>query len=293
MTAAWLTVKKTYSSEFKRTSRDLVSLLEGLAPGNFTTLYDEIFARILDTTTNSTTSSTIAAVQNLLFWVTHQLGPMTKAELRIACAMSAAIGYPDGFRYGEQTGVMILPHLEREPPSLHYHDTGYLDEAFQICTPLLRTTSSSSDHRFTLAHDSLRGYITTTPPSTAHGIMSAVCINYLLFPCFDNSTLSYASGDITPPPAIPLTEWEAKVRERIASYEFVSYAATRWLDHLALSSSSSSSPPDNTPLYTPSRQNHNLKLLLDPRSQFMTSWTEVLWYHTKLRQGPRILLLVG
>ena len=271
----WAAIFLSELKTFKRTREDLDNLLGVLAPGDFTTLYDEIVGRrILGTTANNSsvdismaTATTPTVAQNLLFWITHQLGAMNKEELRIACSLSTEIGYPDGFPRDRSTGELTIRHLESEPQPPTINEETF-DEALRICAPLLRTVSTSGEQRFTVAHDSLRGYLATIPPGTSHEIVATVCMNYLLLlPHSCPTDAGHHTGS--------LVGWEAEARDLIASYKFASYAATRWVDHFTLASSSPPSP----------RRRRNLGLLLNSGSQFMKPWTKVMWYHTKGREG--------
>jgi hypothetical protein len=211
---------------------------------------------------------------NVLFWVMHKIGAMTKQELQHGCGMLDAAGFGGaGFR-----GRVIQRRTQEADVERTYLDHYTFRRALENCGGLVTAWSRG----LCLIHDSFRDYFTKradqaihrdyhSSPEKAAGILSDICQKYLTSARFEHAG---------PPAAEQETcEWEDKVHNRLQENKLVRYASLRWTEHLQRSGSVFE--PDHTSHKRWSR----IRRLLDPEKGYFRSWTEVLWYWTKAAEG--------
>jgi len=159
-----------------------------------------------------------------------------------------------------------------------------------------------SANRLILVHRSLKTFLTTSikdlegvkyhknyffEEKYSHGVISDLCIAYLLQPSFEHSGTRF---DLKDP------EWETIMCGRLKKHSFVAYAALSWITHTRLSGklfehtfvayaasilvTHTWAPPfpANVKLLD---QYH--PVLSDPQKQHAICWIEVWWYRRRFR----------
>ncbi|KAH6839489.1 hypothetical protein B0I37DRAFT_408906 [Chaetomium sp. MPI-CAGE-AT-0009] len=271
---AHLALKEIASAPEERSAHSLRDSIAGF--------YDSILGRLAHSDhPGGEVEETKRFLYSVLFWMTYQGHAMDEEELRLGMAMLFKVRCPVGSKSYE--GVvdeeLVNNPLGAEHPNL-------TRDILLKCAPLVRYRS---DYRFEPIHRTLKEFLATSPKefeelqvthlrhhrlyafdnARADGIISSLCMDYLLLPSFSDA------GKLD----LPSDEWRAKVKTRIDEHDLVVYAARHWIYHAKLSSKK---PPFTTNLASildsASREYHLLEL---SKHQHARCWLEVWWYDMK------------